>query len=852
MDSRREFLKKLSVLSGAASMHQLAPHSIRKALGIDPLPGSTYLDAAHVVLLMQENRSFDHCFGTLRGVRGFNDPRVLRLAGGNPAWLQTNAAGDTYAPFRMNFRDTRINWMGSLPHSRESQLDAFNQGRFDRWLEAKKSEDSAYADIPLTMGYYAREDIPFYYDLADAFTICDQHFCSALTPTDPNRLFFWTGTVKEKPDGSAKAHVRNEDQDYGTASWMTFPERLEASGISWKVYQNDISVGTGLDEEGEAWLSNYGDNALEYFSQYHVTSAPRHLQYLKDRLGSLSDEISRLQKELESGSASPQKTKASLDQKRQELRRISHSLEAGVIPGFDQLSEADKALHKKAFDTNELDPLFQQLEELEYKDKDIPRKLKVPRSDVLSQFRKDVNEGTLPAVSWIVAPENFSDHPSAPWYGAFYVSEVLDILTQNPEVWKKTIFLLSYDENDGFFDHVPPFVAPRPGDPGSGKVSRCLDPALEYVFLDQELKQPGLDPKSAREGPIGLGYRVPLIIVSPWSRGGWVCSQVFDHTSSLRFLEGYLSHVSGKNIRETNISAWRRTVSGDLTSAFRPSPEAGTPGPAAVERNSYLEEVYNSRYKKPPSGYKALTGQEIEAIRINPHLSPYLAKQEPGIRPSCALPYELYVESNCISETGDVRISMKASGVFFGAKSSGAPFVIYAPGSFQGAEMRSWSFAVSAGDELTYQWPLKEFAGGVYDLWVYGPNGFFRQFRGTAASPVPTTTCAYSVDTFTGQPDGNLLVQASIIGAKTEIFRIDDHMYGDHSGEFRSGNACKPPGQGRIRLKLAHTYGWYDFSLTAKGYPQFLTRYAGRVECGRPGYSDPVMGKVAAGHPTVL
>src|SRR5262249_11930283 len=152
-----------------------------------------------------------------------------------------------------------------------------------------------------------------------------------------------------------------------------------------------------------------------------------------------------------------------------------------------------------------------------------------PKGDIFHQFRKDVQSGQLPTVSWLVAPENFSDHPSAPWYGAWYVSETLDILTQNPEVWKKTILILCYDENDGYFDHVPPFVAPHPTKPETGKVSPGIDLAVEHVWPAQE----GL---RGHVGPIGLGYRVPLVIASPWTRGGYVCSQVFDHTSIVQFL----------------------------------------------------------------------------------------------------------------------------------------------------------------------------------------------------------------------------------------------------------------------------------------------------------------------------
>jgi phospholipase C len=196
METRRNFLKLAAMLSGAAGASELIPDSIQRAYAIEPEPGSSYLDAEHIVILMQENRSFDHALGTLQGVRGFNDPRAIRLNNGNSVFVQTDAAGNSYAPWRLDIQDTRITWMGSLPHSRQSQVDAWNGGRHDGWLDAKRSHEAEYAGIPTTMGYYTREDLPFYYALADAFTVCDQHYCSVMSSTTPNRSYFWTGTTR--------------------------------------------------------------------------------------------------------------------------------------------------------------------------------------------------------------------------------------------------------------------------------------------------------------------------------------------------------------------------------------------------------------------------------------------------------------------------------------------------------------------------------------------------------------------------------------------------------------------------------------------------------------------------------
>src|SRR3954470_11594008 len=298
MDTRREFLKKASVLSAGSGLLNALPPAIARALAIDPAPGTTYLDAEHVVFLMQENRSFDHTYGTLQGVRGFNDPRAIQLPNKNLVWLQTNQENETYAPFRFNIKDTKITWMSSLPHSWSNQVDARNNGKYDRWLDTKKSGNHEYASMPLTMGYYTREDIPFYYSLADAFTICDQNFCSSLTGTTPNRLHLWTGTIRPKRSPDAPAYVYNEDTDPKWHSWPTFPERLEDLGVSWKIYQNELTIDSGFDSEENAWLSNFGDSPIERFTQYGVRFAKTHRDYVARRLPELPAEIDAAEKAL--------------------------------------------------------------------------------------------------------------------------------------------------------------------------------------------------------------------------------------------------------------------------------------------------------------------------------------------------------------------------------------------------------------------------------------------------------------------------------------------------------------------------------------------------------------------------
>ena len=430
--SRRDFLKSAAFAATATGLAQLLPGAIERAHAIEPTPGSTVWDAEHVVILMQENRSFDHAFGSLQGVRGFDDPRAIKLPTGDPAWVQTDAAGNSYAPYRLDIKNSKATWMGCLPHSWTDQVDARNGGRYDGWLDAKRSGVGEYSELPLTMGFYTREDLPFYYALADAFTVCDQNFCSSLTGTTPNRLYLWSGKIRhdQRPESPAKVH--NSDADHRTmVHWRTFPELLENEGVSWKVYQNELYLDLGLGEGGP-WLDNFGDNPLEYFSQYHVRLAESNRNYLNGRVAKSQAKVNELEAQL--AAANPE------SQLREELTKRLKQATAELIDrkresrkysadAFAKLSEREQSIHKKAFSTNIADPAYHELEEVTYRDGDDERKLRIPKGDVLHQFRADVESGNLPAVSWIVAPEKFSDHPCSPWYGAWYLAECFNILT---------------------------------------------------------------------------------------------------------------------------------------------------------------------------------------------------------------------------------------------------------------------------------------------------------------------------------------------------------------------------------------------------------------------------------------
>ena len=829
MRSRRDFLKTAALLSGGAGIAGFLPDSIQRAYAIAPEAGTTWEDAEHIVILMQENRSFDHMFGTLQGVRGFNDPRALRLPNGNSVFVQTDGGGSSYAPWRLDIKDTRVTWMGSLPHSRHSQVDAWNDGRHDGWLDAKRSGHEEYSHLPLTMGYYTREDLPFYHALADAFTVCDQNYCSVMTSTSPNRCYFWSGTIR---DGKGGVHVRNEVIDDGGLTWKTFPERLQEAGVSWKSYQNELTNSV-ISGEAEAWLSNYGDNVLEYFGAYHVDAHPGAVAAFERRLESLSADAAKLR-----ASVAGEKDHAAAQEIRRQLAFVDDKIDvlkvriADAGEAYSKLSSEQKTLHLAAFTINSQDPDVHGLGALAYHANGKQRTMNVPKGDIFYRFRKDVNEGKLPTISWLTAPENFSDHPSAPWYGAWYVSEIMDILTSNAEVWKKTIFILTYDENDGYFDHAPSYVAADPKRAGTGGASESIDTSVEYVQKTEDLKM-GTPEREARTGPIGMGFRVPMIIASPWSRGGWVNSQLFDHTSTLMFLEAFVQKKFGTSVQEENISDWRRAISGDLTSVFRPY-EVKPNALDYLNRDRFVVGIEQARFKQIPANYTKLDAAQIEVINRNAHESAVVPRQEKGVRRSCALPYELYAEGGLTADGASFELRLTAGNMLHGSKTAGAPFNVYLRDLMrrEGDGFQAATYAVKAGASVVRSYPLSSFREG-YSVEVHAPNGFYRSFTGLASAALVKAELEY--EKHGGGPTGNVIVHLQNQGSKASEATVIENAYRSGSQHAR----VEAGGSRSIPLDLQKSHGWYDFSVKTSGAE---ARFAGRVETGRGSYTDPLMG----------
>jgi phospholipase C len=419
--TRRRLLASATVLSGVAVGTTVLPLSLRRALAstlTDP-PAGSLADIEHIVILMQENRSFDHYFGTMPGVRGFADPAAIRLPGGHPVFYQPfpdlAREGPGYlTPFRYDTRTTSAQATPGTDHSWPTQHQAWNNGAMDQWVLAKG---------PYTMGYFTQADIPFHRALAQAFTICDNYHCSVFGPTNPNRLYMWTGMIDPGGTGGGPVIDNTPAYDNVILSWTTYPERLQRAGVSWQVYQEE---------------DNFDDNALAWFHQFARAPASS--------------------------------------------------------------------------------PLWQ----------------RGMRRRAAGWFEDDARRGRLPQVSWLVAPTAQSEHPDYfPAAGAEYIASKLDAIASNPDLWHTTLFILCYDENDGLFDHVPPPTPP---------------PGTQAEFVGGE--------------PIGLGFRVPALVISPWSAGGRVCSDVLDHTSLIRMIERRFG------VAEPNISAFRRRTCGDFTTAL--------------------------------------------------------------------------------------------------------------------------------------------------------------------------------------------------------------------------------------------------------------------------------------------
>ncbi|MGC9205618.1 phosphocholine-specific phospholipase C [Acidithiobacillus sp.] len=676
--SRREFMKTMLAASAATAT---LPWSIQRALATpaNSISGSIE-DVEHIVIFMQENRSFDHYFGHISGVRGYNDRFPLPLPGSKSVWEQPRLAdaNETILPYHLNTLTTSAQVIGDLDHSWYSTHAAISGGLYNAWPLSKTDR---------TMGYYLRQDIPYHYALADSFTVCDHYFSSVAGPTHPNRCYLWTGMVDPTGEGGGPLINNNdyvtEPKAYPPVFWTTYPERLQKAGISWQVYQEGTEISLEKPFEG-----NYGDNPLAMFRQY--VDAPN-----------------------------------------------------------------DSPLRKRGISVR-----------------------------TLKQFHEDVVRDRLPQVTWIVAPAGYTEHPSyAPAYGAVYIARVLAALTSNPKVWSKTALFLNYDENDGLFDHVMPPQPPTPVRPGKstvsteGEIHNVINPQQAPLYVPDDL-------------PYGLGARTPMIVISPWSQGGAVCSQVFDHTSVIRFVEKRFG------VSEPNITPWRRSICGDLTSAFDFSRQ---------DLRKYLLPSTANNF--------SLVKQAVERLPMpkvpEPGSQQTIIPQESGQRTSLLIPYQQTL--NLTADDSGYHIHCK--------NPSTVGVCCYA--YWDGSTKLPQRYTIGAGHHLDDHIPYPE---GEAIMTVYGPNGFIRKLHGKGKSLLEVFEIYL--------PSGDLRLRIRNLATESRSLSIKDISYGSHDKQLRlDANETK-----EIDFALQSSHHWYDLAISDDTHQW---RIAGHVENGRPSLTDP-------------
>ena len=727
--SRRGFLGAAVAATGAAVVGAALPSAAALAAPKPPVaPGrrGDIRDIKHVVIVTQENRSFDHYFGCLKGVRGFGDRSTITLPGGlsvfqqpttRPGlpitttqypWRLSDAPPSTYpAGHQPPSSELGAQGYGGTAHNWDDQHAAWYGGLMNGWVGAKGG--------PTTLGYLSRTDIPFHYALADAYTVGDGYHCSVLSATGPNRTYLFSGTIDAQQKYSNVVAYNGGDELGKNLLWETYAETLQKAGVSWKVYQ---------------CADNYGDNALEYFknfAQYDPTQGGR-----------------------------PTPGNALFDNG---VANVPEPL-TGLSANADNLTNAIKA---------------------------------------------DVAAGTLPRVSWVVPNQAFSEHPDgAPDDGAYYANGVLEALNADPDVFNSTLVIIDYDENDGQFDHVPPPV-PAPGTKDEF-----------YQEASGTLARSGL----TQPMPVGLGFRVPLILISPWTRGGWVTSEVSDHTSVIQFLEKWTDALGTPTICP-NISDWRRSVCGDLTDAFDfTAPIFGLP---KLPKTTVIGDPAGGSYHP-----RATTNT--------------MPAQEPGTKRARPLPYQpnANLDGFTFGSNGAVQAVLSFSNngphvrkaSHFAVYNNTAPAQSLAdyprtfPGQYTVAPSNLFSTNPVAGS-------IEVGAGngdGKYDLTVVGTNRFLRHFTGdvNVAATTAQATAQYHQHDHGRTPE--LALELINNDTKAVTFTVVSNNYSnDHARTYHV------PAHARARHRVkphASSNGWYDLSVTISGDHTWLRRYIGHLEDG--------------------
>ena len=373
-------------------------------------------------------------------------------------------------------------------------------------------------------------------------------------------------------------------------------------------------------------------------------------------------------------------------------------------------------------------------------------------------------------------PQALSEHPDAPpGYGESLISRLMDVFVRHPDVWAKTVFILNYDENYGFFDYIP---APVPAIGPDGGSQGTLPATGEA--LDGEA--------------IGLGPRVPALIISPWTKGGWVNSQLFDHTSVLRFIEARF------HVPVPHLTPWRKAVCGDLTSAFafdRADPVWTAKLP---DTERYLRETRLSCTLPPP----ILPETQIMPV------------QERGQRFARPLPYSLHADFDAAPGPSS-HILLRNTGT------QAAVLQIVQ----KGASMRHLTLNIQERSRLT------EDKQSPHSLCIHGPDGFYRAFA--LACPVSASLHL--------EPEEN---SVTLILHNTANARQNLELSSAYSPETGQQITLEANAKRAISYDLTASDNWYDLVVTDSTLRQETLHFAGHLQTGHPSRTDPLIGNPTA------
>ncbi|KAF5352278.1 hypothetical protein D9758_011976 [Tetrapyrgos nigripes] len=458
------------------------------AHSVYPSYAASLADVEHIVLFMQENRAFDHYFGTLAGVRGFKDPNVQINPDGRSTFFQTvnshlSNVTDHLLPFYLNDAG------GEFVNGTQCMVAGSNSwGANQAALASGQNNMWAIGNSPYAVGYFKRQDLPVHFAAADAWTVGDMYQEGVIASTDPNRDIWQSGSINI-PGGnvnSSMGPILDNNESPGCSSltftaengttlrtpkvyscypydWKTVPEYLQDAGISWKEYQA---------------VQNFGDNPLPDFVVYQDLAA-----------------------------------------------------------------------------TNESDPLVQ-------------RGLAMSGSGNwqggLDDFKRDAAAGTLPAVSYYIGPEELSEHqPNLPRDGGWLWKEMIDAVVSSPK-YDKTVLIISFDETGGWGDHVVPFHSPE-NTPGEWIIASFLPSFFSLASHSYDVLSK--NPFTSNNTFAGPGFRLPFVVISPWTRGGNVFTEPADHISQILFLEQWAA-ARGTPFISAEVNDWRREHMSNLTGMF--------------------------------------------------------------------------------------------------------------------------------------------------------------------------------------------------------------------------------------------------------------------------------------------